>query len=61
MRKKLEAQLRHPVISFAYPFGSQPAYDEQGDYVLRSIVAAGTGLPAPPPEAPTSSTRLKNR
>jgi peptidoglycan/xylan/chitin deacetylase (PgdA/CDA1 family) len=41
MRKKLEALLGHPVISFAYPFGYQPAYDEQGDYVLRSLEAAG--------------------
>jgi peptidoglycan/xylan/chitin deacetylase (PgdA/CDA1 family) len=41
MRKKLEALLGHPVISFAYPFGYQPAYDERGDYVVRSLEAAG--------------------
>ena len=41
MRKKLESMLGHPVISFAYPFGYQPAYDERGDYVLRSLEAAG--------------------
>ncbi len=41
MRRILERDLGHPVISFAYPFGYQPAYDEQGDYVLRSIADAG--------------------
>lgn len=41
MRKALEAQLKHPVISFAYPYGYWPAYDTEGDYVLRAVKAAG--------------------
>jgi len=41
MRKKLEAQIGHPASSFAYPYGYQPAYDEHGDYVVRSLEAAG--------------------
>ena len=41
MRKLLEKQLKHPVISFAYPNGYTPAYDTQGDYVLRAVKAAG--------------------
>lgn len=41
MRKLLEARTGHPVISFAYPFGYQPAWDDRGDYVLRSLEEAG--------------------
>ena len=41
MRKVLEQTLRHPVISFGYPNGYTPAYDAEGDYVLRAVKAAG--------------------
>ena len=41
MRRFLEQQLGHPVISFAFPFGYVAAYDAQGDYVLRSLREAG--------------------
>lgn len=41
MRRFLEKELGHPVISFAYPFNYQPAYDAEGDYVLRSLRQAG--------------------
>jgi len=41
MRRFLEQQVGHPVISFAYPFGYAAAYDVQGDYVLRSLREAG--------------------
>lgn len=41
MRKLLEAQLKHPVISMAYPNGYTPAFDTEGDYVLRSVRKAG--------------------
>src|SRR5207245_5108371 len=39
MRKTLETQLQHPVISFAYPNGYAPAYDTEGDYVVRAVKA----------------------
>jgi len=41
MRRFLEKEVNHPVISFAYPFNYQPAYDMDGNYVLRSIRQAG--------------------
>ena len=41
MRKVLEQRLGHPVISFAYPNGYTPAYDMDGDYVLRAVEKAG--------------------
>ncbi|MEI8197556.1 MAG: polysaccharide deacetylase family protein, partial [Phycisphaerae bacterium] len=41
MRKVLEQTLKHPVISFGYPNGYYPAYDTEGDYVLRAVNAAG--------------------
>lgn len=41
MRKVLEQALHHPVISFGYPNGYSPAYDVDGDYVLRAVQAAG--------------------
>jgi peptidoglycan/xylan/chitin deacetylase (PgdA/CDA1 family) len=40
MRAVLEKALRHPVISFGYPNGYSPAYDVDGDYVLRAVRAA---------------------
>jgi peptidoglycan/xylan/chitin deacetylase (PgdA/CDA1 family) len=41
MRKLLEKELKHPVISFGYPNGYTPAYDAEGDYVLGAVRAAG--------------------
>ncbi|MBI4976205.1 MAG: polysaccharide deacetylase family protein [Spirochaetes bacterium] len=41
MRRLLEGMVGHPVISFGYPFNYSPAYDEQGDYVVRSVSNAG--------------------
>lgn len=41
MRRFLEKELNHPVISFAYPFNYNAAYDADGDYVLRSLQKAG--------------------
>jgi peptidoglycan/xylan/chitin deacetylase (PgdA/CDA1 family) len=41
MRRFLEKELGHPVISFAYPFNYQPAYDVEGNYVLRTLRQAG--------------------
>ena len=41
MRKVLEKTLQHPVISFGYPNGYRPAYDMDGDYLLRAVKAAG--------------------
>lgn len=41
MRLSLEASLGHPVVSFAYPYNHTPAYDAQGDYVLRGVREAG--------------------
>jgi hypothetical protein len=41
MRKLLERQLKHPVVSMAYPNGYTAAYDTEGDYVLRAVRAAG--------------------
>ncbi|MBE7158046.1 MAG: polysaccharide deacetylase family protein, partial [Rhodospirillales bacterium] len=41
IRRVLEKALKHPVISYAYPNGYTPAYDAQGDYVLRAVKAAG--------------------
>jgi peptidoglycan/xylan/chitin deacetylase (PgdA/CDA1 family) len=41
MRRFLEKEVQHPVISFAYPFNYQPAYDADGNYVLRSMRKAG--------------------
>jgi peptidoglycan/xylan/chitin deacetylase (PgdA/CDA1 family) len=41
MRKLLEREVAHPVISFAYPFNYVPAFDREGDYVLRAQKAAG--------------------
>jgi peptidoglycan/xylan/chitin deacetylase (PgdA/CDA1 family) len=41
MRKVLEEKLKHPVVSFAFPNGYSPAYDTDGDYVLRAVKAAG--------------------
>lgn len=41
MRRILEKALGHPVISFAYPNGYFPAWDAEGDYVLRAVKAAG--------------------
>lgn len=40
-RRFLEAKLGHPVITFAYPYNYSPAYDVDGDYVLRSLRSAG--------------------
>lgn len=41
MRKLLEKELKHPVISMAYSYGYYPAWDVEGDYVLRAAKAAG--------------------
>lgn len=41
IRRYLEKITGHPIISFAYPFNYQPAYDKDGDYVLRSLRQAG--------------------
>ncbi len=41
MRRFLEQETGHPVISFAYPFNYLAAYDAGGDYVLRSLRQAG--------------------
>jgi len=41
MRAFLESLTGHPVISFAYPFNYGPAYDKDGDYVLRAQRDAG--------------------
>ncbi|MES2658950.1 MAG: polysaccharide deacetylase family protein [Verrucomicrobiota bacterium] len=41
MRRFLETKLGHPVVSYAYPNGYSPAYDVDGDYVLRGVEAAG--------------------
>lgn len=41
MRLGLEADLGHPVVSFAYPYNHTPAYDPNGDYVLRAVRASG--------------------
>jgi len=40
MRRFLESQVGHPVISFAYPHGYSAAYDVQGEYVARSVANA---------------------
>lgn len=41
MRRYLEAIVNYPVISFAYPFNYQAAYDANGNYVLRALRTAG--------------------
>jgi len=41
MRRFLEKEYGHPVISFAYPYNYQPAYDADGDFVLRAVREAG--------------------
>jgi hypothetical protein len=41
MRQFLESKVKHPVISFAYPFNYGAAYDAGGDYVLRAQRDAG--------------------
>lgn len=41
MRLNLEADLGHPIISFAYPYNHTPAYDQDGDYVLRAVRVSG--------------------
>lgn len=41
MRRFLESQVGHPVISFAYPFNRTMAYDVQGEYIARSVANAG--------------------
>lgn len=41
MRQFLESKVKHPVISFAYPFNYGAAYDAMGDYVLRAQREAG--------------------
>lgn len=41
LRRFLETKTRYPVISFAYPFNYGPAYDSEGDYVLRAQREAG--------------------
>jgi peptidoglycan/xylan/chitin deacetylase (PgdA/CDA1 family) len=41
MRTSLEQTLKHPVISFAYPYNHVPAFDKDGDYVLGGVRNAG--------------------
>jgi peptidoglycan/xylan/chitin deacetylase (PgdA/CDA1 family) len=41
MRLSLETKLRHPVVTFGYPYGYREAYDARGDYVLRGVREAG--------------------
>jgi hypothetical protein len=41
MRKFLESKVNHPIISYAYPFNYGPAFDADGDYVLRAQRDAG--------------------
>ena len=42
MRRYLEKETGHPVISFAYPYGYKPANDAEGsNYVLRAMREAG--------------------
>jgi peptidoglycan/xylan/chitin deacetylase (PgdA/CDA1 family) len=41
MRRFLESKVKHPVISFAYPFNYGAAFDADGDYVLRAQRDAG--------------------
>ncbi len=41
MRRYLEKITGHPIISFAYPFNYQPAFNKDGNYVLRSLREAG--------------------
>lgn len=41
MRLKLEAVLKHPIISFAYPYNYATAYDAAGEYILRGVEQAG--------------------
>jgi peptidoglycan/xylan/chitin deacetylase (PgdA/CDA1 family) len=41
MRLSLEADLGHPVVSFAYPYNHTPAHDAEGDYVLRAVRGSG--------------------
>jgi len=41
MRRFLEKEFGHPVISFAYPYNYQAAYDADGDYALRAVREAG--------------------
>lgn len=41
LRTDLEQALGHPVLSFAYPCGYVPAFDADGDYVLRGVRKAG--------------------
>ena len=41
MRRYLEKITGHPIISFAYPYGYQAAYNQNGDYVLEALRKAG--------------------
>ena len=41
MRRYLEKITGHPIISFAYPYGYQAAYNANGDYVLGAVKQAG--------------------